>query len=77
MFSQWTRRVNEPRLTLRKLTLLGRAIALVAGELLFNAVCWIAAGICFGKTDGILGLALLAWVSDYFKQRKAPLMVTH
>ncbi|KGB74229.1 high-affinity nickel-transporter [Cryptococcus deuterogattii 99/473] len=61
MFSQWTRRVNEPRLTQRKLTLLGRAIALVAGELLFNAVCWIAAGICFGKTDGILGLALLAW----------------
>ncbi|OWZ63602.1 hypothetical protein AYX14_03272 [Cryptococcus neoformans] len=61
MLSRWTRRVNESRLAQRKLTLLGRAIALVVGELLFNAVCWIAAGICFGKTDGILGLALLAW----------------
>nr|ODN81256.1 high-affinity nickel-transporter [Cryptococcus depauperatus CBS 7841] len=45
----------------RKLTLLGRAMALIVGELLFNAACWIAAGICFSSADGILGFALLAW----------------
>lgn len=46
----------------KKLTLLGRAIALVSGELLANAAVWIAAGIAYTKTDGIMGLALLAWV---------------
>ncbi|WVW83261.1 hypothetical protein I302_105280 [Kwoniella bestiolae CBS 10118] len=45
----------------RKLTLLGRSILLVGGELLANAICWIAAGICFRDADGLLGLALLAW----------------
>ncbi|WVQ70236.1 uncharacterized protein L199_008462 [Kwoniella botswanensis] len=45
----------------RKLTLLGRSILLVSGELLANAICWIAAGICFRDADGLLGLALLAW----------------
>ncbi|KAL1411225.1 hypothetical protein Q8F55_002176 [Vanrija albida] len=43
------------------LTLLGRAVALIAGELLFNAACWVAAGICFGQRDGLIGIALLAW----------------
>ncbi|OCF72005.1 high-affinity nickel-transporter [Kwoniella mangroviensis CBS 8886] len=47
--------------TPRKLTLLGRSILLVSGELLANAICWIAAGICFRDADGLLGLALLAW----------------
>lgn len=44
-----------------RLTLVGRAAALVAFELLFNAACWVAAGLCFGQADGLLGLALLAW----------------
>ncbi|WWC69592.1 uncharacterized protein I206_103535 [Kwoniella pini CBS 10737] len=45
----------------KKLTLLGRATLLILGELLANAICWIAAGICFRDADGLLGLALLAW----------------
>lgn len=44
-------------------TLLGRAVALIGGELLFNAAMWVAAGIAFGQRDGLLGIALLAWVS--------------
>ncbi|WVQ71527.1 hypothetical protein IAR50_001066 [Cryptococcus sp. DSM 104548] len=54
---RWARARQQPRW---RLTLLGRAVALVSGELLFNAACWVAAGICF-KADGVLGLALLAW----------------
>ncbi|WWD15794.1 hypothetical protein CI109_100218 [Kwoniella shandongensis] len=45
----------------RRLTLLGRAIALVTGELLANAACWIAAAVCLRQADGLMGLALLAW----------------
>jgi len=45
-----------------RLTLLGRAVVLIGGELLFNAICWIAAGITLRESDGLLGLALLAWV---------------
>ncbi|WVR05065.1 hypothetical protein IAU60_002077 [Kwoniella sp. DSM 27419] len=45
----------------RRLTLLGRAIALIGAELLANAACWIAAALCFRQADGLLGLALLAW----------------
>nr|XP_018263989.1 high-affinity nickel-transporter [Kwoniella dejecticola CBS 10117]OBR86147.1 high-affinity nickel-transporter [Kwoniella dejecticola CBS 10117] len=52
---------KHPDGTPRRFTLLGRAILLIAGELLANAVCWIAAGICFKEADGLLGLALLAW----------------
>ncbi|WWD01555.1 hypothetical protein V866_008500 [Kwoniella sp. B9012] len=55
---QWA---NHPDGSPRKLTLLGRSILLVSGELLANAICWIAAGICFRDADGLLGLALLAW----------------
>ncbi|ODO11563.1 hypothetical protein I350_00344 [Cryptococcus amylolentus CBS 6273] len=54
---RWTRAREQPRW---RLTLLGRAVALMSGELLFNAACWVAAGICF-KGSGVLGLALLAW----------------
>lgn len=46
----------------RKFTLLGRAILLVTGELLANAICWIAAALALRQADGLLGLALLAWV---------------
>jgi len=45
------------------MSLFGRAVLLVAGELAFNAIVWIAAGISFNQADGLLGLALLAWVS--------------
>ncbi|TYJ57178.1 hypothetical protein B9479_002093 [Cryptococcus floricola] len=54
---RWTQAREQPRW---RLTLLGRAVALISGELLFNAACWVAAGICF-KGSGVLGLALLAW----------------
>ncbi|EIN12727.1 hypothetical protein PUNSTDRAFT_60012 [Punctularia strigosozonata HHB-11173 SS5] len=52
-------KINQPRLTL-----LGRSLFLVVGELLANAICWIAAGLIFGrssKTQPSLSLALLAW----------------
>ncbi|WWC88236.1 uncharacterized protein L201_003142 [Kwoniella dendrophila CBS 6074] len=55
---RWTRHADGSP---RRLTLLGRAILLIGGELLANAICWIAAGICFSDADGLLGLALLAW----------------
>jgi hypothetical protein len=48
---------------LPRLTLLGRAIVLISGELVFNAVCWIVAALVLNQADGLLGLALLAWVS--------------
>jgi hypothetical protein len=51
------------RLRQRRLTLLGRATALIAGELVFNAACWVAAALTLGQADGLIGLALLAWVS--------------
>ncbi|KAG7440854.1 NicO-domain-containing protein [Guyanagaster necrorhizus] len=46
------------------LTLFGRSVLLVASELIANAICWIIAGILFGRsreTQPILSLALLAW----------------
>ncbi|KAF9565754.1 NicO-domain-containing protein [Agrocybe pediades] len=46
------------------LTLFGRSLFLVLSCLTANAVCWIVAGILFGKTREtreILSLALLAW----------------
>jgi high-affinity nickel-transport protein len=48
----------------KKLTLLGRAIALVSGELLANAAVWAAAGIAYSQAGGVMGLALLAWVGN-------------
>lgn len=44
-------------------TLLGRALALLLFELLFNAGVWAAAGVCFARARGqsLPGLALLAW----------------
>jgi hypothetical protein len=47
---------------LPRLTLLGRAIVLISGELVFNAVCWVIAALVLNQADGLLGLALLAWV---------------
>ncbi|KAF5385618.1 hypothetical protein D9757_005552 [Collybiopsis confluens] len=47
-----------------ELTLLGRSLLLLAAEILFNAACWTAAGVMFGRTQetkSILGLAMLAW----------------
>jgi hypothetical protein len=49
----------------RKPTLLGRAIILISGEVLANVVCWIAAALALRQADGLLGLALLAWVSHW------------
>ena len=51
------------RLRSLRLTLLGRSIALLSGEVVANAVVWIAAGLAYRQADGVLGLALLAWVS--------------
>ncbi|ORY22758.1 high-affinity nickel-transport protein-domain-containing protein [Naematelia encephala] len=45
----------------RRLTLLGRALALVSAELLANAIVWTIAGIFLSQADGLMGLALLAW----------------
>ncbi|KAA1469899.1 NicO-domain-containing protein [Dentipellis sp. KUC8613] len=48
----------------RRLTIFGRSALLLSSELLANAVCWIVAGILFGRsadTQPILSLALLAW----------------
>lgn len=53
-------KIRKPRLTL-----LGRSILLIVSELLANAICWIVAGIVFGKhynAQSLLSLALLAWV---------------
>ncbi|KAF9468489.1 high-affinity nickel-transport protein-domain-containing protein, partial [Collybia nuda] len=47
-----------------RLTLFGRSLLLVVSELLLNAICWIVAGILFGRnrnTQPVLSLALLAW----------------
>ncbi|KAF9019197.1 NicO-domain-containing protein [Hymenopellis radicata] len=51
-------------LGLPRLTIFGRSLLLVVVEVLANAVCWIVAGILFGRsreTQPILSLALLAW----------------
>jgi hypothetical protein len=54
----------------KSLTLFGRSVALISGEVLANAVIWIAAGICFAReADGLLGLALLAWVRESTQTR--------
>ncbi|KAF8957005.1 high-affinity nickel-transport protein-domain-containing protein [Flammula alnicola] len=47
-----------------RLTLFGRSLLLIVCELAANAICWIVAGILFGKhsdTRPALGLSLLAW----------------
>ncbi|KAJ6605678.1 high-affinity nickel-transport protein-domain-containing protein [Mycena sp. CBHHK59/15] len=47
-----------------ELTLFGRSLLLISALALANAVCWIVAGILFGRkseTQPILSLALLAW----------------
>lgn len=47
-----------------ELTVFGRSLLLIFGELMANAVCWILAGILFGRkqeTREILSLCLLAW----------------
>ncbi|TFK52602.1 NicO-domain-containing protein [Heliocybe sulcata] len=47
-----------------RLTLFGRASLLIFGEVVVNAVCWIACAILFTRNAGsraILSLALLAW----------------
>lgn len=51
-------RIGRRRL---RLTLLGRAALLIAGELLANVAVWVAAGICLSQADGLLGIAMLAW----------------
>lgn len=48
-----------------RLTLFGRSLCLLVSEVLANAVCWIVAGLLFGKhthRESVLSLALLAWV---------------
>ncbi|CAL1712900.1 unnamed protein product [Somion occarium] len=50
--------------SLPRLTLFGRSLLLLVSELVANAICWIVAGILFGRhreTQPILSLALLAW----------------
>ncbi|KAI0789798.1 high-affinity nickel-transport protein-domain-containing protein [Abortiporus biennis] len=56
--------IPNPR-NLPRLTLFGRSLCLISSEIIANAVCWIVAGILFGRnsdTQPILSLALLAWV---------------
>ncbi|KZT34588.1 NicO-domain-containing protein [Sistotremastrum suecicum HHB10207 ss-3] len=58
------RRCFSIRIRGRKLTILGRSLLLFGLELVANAVCWIVAGILFGRheeTRSLLSLALLAW----------------
>ena len=53
----------------KRLTILGRSIFLLGSELAVNVVCWVVAGILFGRSQGtrpILSLALLAWVRRKF-----------
>jgi hypothetical protein len=44
------------------LTIFGKSLLLVTGELLANVVCWVIAAITFRKHGSVLSLALLAWV---------------
>lgn len=51
-----------------RLTVFGRSCALIASELAVNALCWILAGILFGRHDetrDVLNLCLLAWVCAF------------
>ena len=51
---------------LPKLTIFGRSLLLLTGELFLNALFWVVAGLLFGQrneTHGVLNLCLLAWVS--------------
>ncbi|KIP10218.1 hypothetical protein PHLGIDRAFT_266160 [Phlebiopsis gigantea 11061_1 CR5-6] len=53
--------VYRPRM---RLTLLGRSVLLLGSELAVNVVCWVVAGVLFGRSQGtrpVLSLALLAW----------------
>ncbi|KZT60290.1 NicO-domain-containing protein [Calocera cornea HHB12733] len=48
----------------RRLTIIGRSIVLLGSLLVFNALCWILAGLLFGRrseTRDVLSLCLLAW----------------
>ena len=46
-----------------KLTLFGRSLLLVVGEILANVVLWVIAALLFRKDmQSVLGLCLLAWV---------------
>lgn len=52
------------RLPSTNLTLFGRSFLLLISEIMANVVCWIVAGILFGRnraTAPVLSLALLAW----------------
>jgi hypothetical protein len=55
------------------LTIFGRSLLLVLGELTANVACWVVCAILFHKQGSILGLALLSWVSplssDFDKPR--------
>ncbi len=54
-----------------KLTLFGRSLLLLSCELMMNVVCWIVAGILFGRSENtrpVLSLALLAWVSTIYRK---------
>lgn len=35
---------------------------LIVGEILANVAVWVAAGICLSQAEGLLGIAMLAWV---------------
>jgi uncharacterized membrane protein len=51
---------------MRKLTLFGRSVLLIACELIANAIMWIVTALLFGSDPAkksILNLAFLAWVS--------------
>jgi len=51
-----------------RLSVLGRTIALLGGELACNAVIWAISGFLFHKPEsrGVLSLCLLAWVRPYW-----------
>lgn len=48
----------------RRLTLMGRSALLILLVVLGNLGCWAVAGLTFSKTDGLVNLALLAWVGS-------------
>ena len=52
------------RLRSRQATLLGRVVLLLVAELVANGVIWAAAAVVISQADNLVGLALLAWVSD-------------
>ena len=60
-----------------RLTIFGRSLLLLGSELAVNALCWVVAGILFGRkhsTRPILSLALLSWVS--YKRLQAHSVLT-